>query len=100
MVARVLVAMVAPARPADAGGAAREALQQTERLYAALFYGVVLLVILAFGLWALVRMSRRYQEHLRHRSAKPTPVPDVWSMHRPPAELEADESDEEPDYEP
>ncbi|MFH0980163.1 MAG: hypothetical protein V2A79_01320 [Planctomycetota bacterium] len=78
--------LVAQARPVDVGGATQEALQHSARLYAALFYGVLVLLILAFAWWALWRASRRYKERLRHKPAGPTRVPDVWSMHKPPDE--------------
>ncbi len=100
MVAWVLMPLVAQPPPVDTAGAVAEGLHRSVGLYAAVFYGLILLLILVFGGWALLRISRRYQERLRCKPGKPTPVPDVWSMHRPPDETDTREQNEEPDYEP
>ena len=100
MAVRVLLMLVAQPPPIDAAGTATEGLHRSTGLYAAVFYGVILLLILAFGCWALLRISRRYQERLRRKPGKPTPVPDVWSMHQPPDGADTHEQNEEPDYEP
>ncbi len=93
-------AMVGQSAPVDVGGVAQQALEQSARLYAALFYGVILLLVLAFGTYLLLRMSRRYKERLAHKPAKPTPTPDIWSMHQPPGFDDPDKPDEELDHEP
>lgn len=100
MVVWAFLATIAQAQPVDAGGAAQDALQHPARLYAALVYGLILLVIVVFGTWALVLFSRRYRDRLRHKPAESTPVPDVWSMHKPPDVFDPDEQDREPDDEP
>ena len=95
----MLMAVAAQVVPTDVGGAAQNAFQQSGRLYAALFYGVILLLLLAFGSYALLRMSRRYAERLRRKHAEPTPVPDVWKMHEMPETADGGKLDEEPDRE-
>ena len=86
----VLMATFAQTRPVDVGGSAHDALEHSTRLYAALLYGVVVLLVLAFGCWALLRASRRYKERLRRKPAQPTSVPDVWSMHQLPDSADTD----------
>ena len=84
----------------DVGGTAQRAAEQSAGLYAALFYGAILLVVLVFGAYALLRLSRRYGERLRHKPAEPTPASDVWSMHELPDDNDARTHDREPDDEP
>ena len=96
----MLMTAAAKAAPTNVGMAAQDAFQQSGRLYAALFYGVILLLLFAFGSYALLRMSRRYAERLRRKRATPTPVPDVWKMHEAPDDTDTGEPDEEPDREP
>ena len=94
------LAKLAQVQPVDAGGIAQDAAQQSARLYGALLYGTVLLVVIVFGFWALSRMIRRHRERLRQKPTEPTTVEDVWSMHRLPDEDNLVESDQEPEDEP
>lgn len=47
-------------------------------------WGVVLLVILVFATAAIIVFSRRYSAYLATKRTGPTPVDDVWSMHKAP----------------
>ncbi len=51
--------------------------------------GLVLLFLL--GSYVLIRSSRNYQARLARRRNPPSPVEDVWAMHKLPQEDESDE---------
>jgi hypothetical protein len=50
----------------------------------------------AIFLYAFLAWSRSYRARLTRRPSRPTPVEDIWSMHKVPENL-PDDSDDEPD---
>jgi hypothetical protein len=48
-------------------------------------------------LYAFLRWSRHFRSQLGRASRPPTPVEDVWSMHRPPPEVQESNGDSSPD---
>ncbi len=48
----------------------------------------LILIIFFFGLWAIVRWSRRFRQFLLREPPEATPVEDVWAMHRLPDETD------------
>lgn len=56
--------------------------------------GMVLVVVLFISVIALVRVSRRYRQHLLKHSPGPSATADVWRMHRVP---DASDDDTESD---
>lgn len=49
-----------------------------------LLYGVLLIVFLFVSLVALWRISKNYKQLMFRRPLKPTPMTDVWQMHKVP----------------
>lgn len=58
-----------------------------------LLVGLLLVLVFLAGTYVLVRSSRRFLERTRRERAPPTPVPDIWSMHKAP-EFPEEEGDE------
>ena len=52
------------------------------RWWQSIGWGILLLVILVASASAVVVFSRRYGKYLRSESRKPTPIDDVWTMHK------------------
>jgi cytoskeletal protein RodZ len=46
----------------------------------------IIIIIFMFGLWAILRWSRRFRQFLFREPRQETPVEDVWAMHRLPEE--------------
>lgn len=56
-------------------------------LQAVLFWLLVLIGVFMISTVAFLRWSRRFRKYLLARPHLPTPVDDVWSMHRLPEEV-------------
>ncbi|MGB2987914.1 MAG: hypothetical protein WBE26_18755 [Phycisphaerae bacterium] len=58
-----------------------------------LFLLVALLLVLVFllGSYVLVRATRRYRQSVNRRRAAPSPIEDVWAMHKLPGEANSGE---------
>jgi len=54
--------------------------------------GLLLVLVFLAGTYVLVRSSRRFLDRTRKERPAPTPVPDIWSMHKAP-EFPEDEGD-------
>ena len=78
----------------EARAAPPSARQKTDprvaRWVRALFWSVVLLVVLIFAAIAIVVFSRRYRRYLLRGRQAPTPSDDLWTMHRLPPEALSD----------
>jgi hypothetical protein len=55
--------------------------------------GLCLIVVLLISVFAFIRISRRYRDHLLHAPPTPTPTADVWRMHRVPEVADGAEED-------
>lgn len=55
-------------------------------------YGTVLIIVLFVCVMAFYRLSRNYRKHLLRKPPKPTPISDVWKMHRLPDESGGDQA--------
>jgi len=65
-------------------------------LATALVYGFLLLLTFLILWLAIMRFTRRYRAYLAQSKSKPTPVEDVWLMHKlPPEALEDEEGPRE-----
>ncbi len=64
-----------------------------------LLWGMILLLILLVGSLAIVISLRHFKASLADGRSEPTPVDDVWAMHRLPPELEELEDDDPADGE-
>ncbi len=73
-----------------------EKLAMAQAMQRALLALVVLVIIFIFGTLAWVRWSRRFRIWLLREPRPPTPVEDVWAMHRLPEEPESTDGDETP----
>ena len=49
-----------------------------------LMYSLILVFVVLFGGYVLVRGARRYREGTDRKRAGPTVLPDVWAMHKVP----------------
>lgn len=73
-----------------------EALNAPDPFFRGVLYLFLLVLALAVGLFALLRLSRRYRERLLRKPGAPTPAPDIWSMHKVPQDTESQETGDEP----
>ena len=58
------------------------ALAQAQMLFRVVVLIAVIFLIFALGCLAMSRWSRRFHESLSHERSAPTPVDDVWAMHK------------------
>ncbi len=56
-------------------------------------WGLTLLIAFLFAAIAIVVFSRRFLGLLTREKSAPTPSEDVWAMHKPPADFDADADD-------
>ncbi|MFQ5502440.1 MAG: hypothetical protein ACE5EQ_09095 [Phycisphaerae bacterium] len=61
----------------------------------AMVWGGVLVLVFIVGTWAIIVFTRRYLQFLNRESSEPTPVVDVWSMHRLPPETDLESTDDD-----
>ena len=73
------------------GGLESDKLALAQAIQRVLLALIVLVIIFAFAGLAWMRWSRRFRIWLLREPRPPTPVDDVWAMHRPPEELEESE---------
>ena len=85
--------LLSQGEPIDAGGLALDGLEHSSRVFDALLYFVVALLVCGVGAWVLLRMGWRYRDRLRDDPASPTTVSDIWSTHRVPPEDDNADSD-------
>lgn len=60
-----------------------------------LFFCIILILIFLVSLLFLMHWTRRFRAQLFRRKPAPTPVIDVWSMHKLPDDLDDQPSDED-----
>lgn len=63
----------------------------TQPYLRAALYLFLLILGLALCFFALIRLGRRYRERLLHQPDKPTPVQDIWAMHKLPEDDQGEE---------
>ena len=65
-----------------------EKVELSQLLKKVLYLLALLTIMFLFGLWAMVRWSRRFRQFLLREPRKATPAEDVWAMHRLPDETD------------
>jgi hypothetical protein len=81
VIANTAAGDAAPAEPAS---------RSVHRLTLLLSATLIVVVVVMLGL-ILLRSLRRWREHVLREPPRPTPTSDVWSMHRLPDDVDADD---------